>query len=106
MSKEHYKHGFIDQVKYRKLSSKRKWTNREYHVQDNDDVAHKYVKIYFDTKQFPTLPFFGSHPKPHGARRLSKHCHLRFDPKLGHVICDIHRIPCDCVACTSILDQP
>ena len=50
--------------KYRKI----KWTDREYHVQDNDDVPHKYVKNYCDTNQFPTLPFCGSHPKPHGAR--------------------------------------
>ena len=79
MSKYDRKHGFIDQVKYRKLSSKRKWTNREYHVQDNDDVANKDVKIYFYTKQFPTLPFCGSYPKPRGARGLGKHYHLRFD---------------------------
>ena len=45
MSKEHRKHGVIDQVKYRKRSSKRKWTDREYHVQDNADVAHKDVKF-------------------------------------------------------------
>ena len=50
--------------KYRKI----KWTDREYHVQDNDDVPHKYVKNYCDTNQFPTLPFCSSHPKPHGAR--------------------------------------
>ena len=37
---------------------------------------------------------------------LSKHYHLRFDPKLGHGICEIIRITCDCVACTSMLDKP
>ena len=57
ISKEHRKHGAIDQGKYRKRSSKRKWTDREYHVQDNADAAHKYVKMYFDTNQFPTLIF-------------------------------------------------
>ena len=41
MSKEHRKNGVIDQGKYRKRASKRKWTDREYHVQDNADVAHK-----------------------------------------------------------------
>ena len=46
MSKDDIKHGVIDQVKHRKTSSKRKWTDREYHFQDNADVAHKYVKIY------------------------------------------------------------
>ena len=35
----------------------RKWTDRDYHVQDNADVARKYVKIYCNTKKFPALPF-------------------------------------------------
>ena len=104
MSKEHRKHGLIDQVKYMKIVSKRKWTYREYHVQDNADVAHKDVKMYCDTNQFPYLSFCGPHPKPHGARGLIKNCHLRFDPKLGHGIFAICRIPCACVGCTSMLD--
>ena len=62
--------------------------------------------MYCDTNQFPTLPFYGSHPNTHGERGLSKHHHLRFDPNLGHGICAIRRIPCACVACTSMLDQP
>ena len=62
--------------------------------------------MYCDKNQFPTLQFCGTHPKPHGARGLSKHYHLRFDPKLGHDICEISLIPCACVACTSILDKP
>ena len=37
---------------------------------------------------------------------MSKNYHLRFDPRLGHGICAICRIPCACVACTSMLDQP
>ena len=89
ISKEHHKHGVIDQGKYRKIASKRKWTDREYHVQDNSDVAHKDVKIYCDTNQFPVLPFCGPHTKTHGARGLCKHYHLRFDPILGHGICAI-----------------
>ena len=97
MYKEHHKHGVIDQVKYREISSKRKFTYREYHVQDNADVEHKYLKMYCDTNQLPALLFCGSHPKPHGARGLSKNYHLRFDPKIGHGICEIRRIPCTCV---------
>ena len=62
--------------------------------------------MYCDTKQFPELPFFVPHPKPRGSRGLSKHYHLRFDPKLGHFICEICRIPCDCVGCTSIMYKP
>ena len=42
------RHRVIDQGKYRKRASKRKWTDREYHVQDNADIARKYVKIYCD----------------------------------------------------------
>ena len=45
------KHGVIDQGKYIKIASKRKWRDKEYHVQDNDDFAHKYVKIYCNTYQ-------------------------------------------------------
>ena len=103
---EHRKNGVIDQVKYSKRESSRKWTDRQYHVHNNADVAHKYVKMYCDTNQFPELPFFGPHPKPCGARGLGKHYHLCFDPNLGHGICEICRTPCDCVACTSMLDQP
>ena len=78
--------------------SKRKWTERQYHVQDNYDVAYKYVNIYCDTNQFPTLSFGGSNPKPHGARGLGNHYHLRFDPNIGHGICVIIHIPRACVA--------
>ena len=92
--------------KYRKISSKRKWTDREYHVQYNADVSHKYMKIYCDTNQFPALPLCGPHPKHHGVRGFSKHYHLRFDPKIVHGICAILCILCAYVACTSMLDQP
>ena len=64
------------------------------------------MKIYCDTNQLPALPFCGPHPKPRGARGLSKHYHLRFDPKLGHGMCAILCIMCACVAFTSMLDQP
>ena len=84
LSKDHRKHGVIYQRKYRKRANKRKWTDRDYHVQDNADDAHKDVKIYCDTNQLPALPFFGPYPKPHGVRGLSKHYHLRLNPKLGH----------------------
>ena len=66
----------------------------------------KYVKIYCNTNQFPALPFCGPHSKPHGARGMGKHYRFRFNPKLGMGVCAIRRIPCVCVACTSILDKP
>ena len=81
MSKENHKHGVIDQVKQRKRPSKRKWIDGEYHVHDNADVSHKYTKMYCDTNQFPELTFCGPHPKPHGARGLSEHYHLRLIQK-------------------------
>ena len=78
----------------------RKWTEIKYRVQDNADVELKDVKMYCNTNQFPALPFCGPHSKPHGARRIGKHYHFRFDPKLGMGKCAIFRIPCACVACT------
>ena len=41
MYKEHQQHGVIYHGKYRKRPIKIKWTDTEYHVQDNSDVAHK-----------------------------------------------------------------
>ena len=49
--------------------------------------------------------FCGPHYKPHGTRGMSNHYHLRFDTKLGNGVCAIRCIPCDCVACTSMLDK-
>ena len=66
----------------------------------------KDVKNYCNTNQFPALLFCGTYYKLHGSRGMSKHYHLRFDPKLGMGVCEIRRIPCACVACTSILYKP
>ena len=106
LSNDDHKHRVIDQGKDRQIASKRKWTGVEYHVQDNADVSHKYVKMYCDTNQFLALLLCGSYPKPHRTRGLGKHYHVLFDTNIGHGICAILRIPCACVACTSILDQP
>ena len=83
----------------------RKWTERKYNFQDNADVEHKDVKMYCKKSQFPEISFYDPHSKPHGARGLSKHYHLRFDPKLGMGICANFCILCAYVACTSILDK-
>ena len=103
---EHNRNGAIDQVKSIKGFMERKWTKRKYHVQDNAAVELKDVKMYCNTNQFPALSFCRPHSKPHGARGWSKHYHFRFDPKLDIGVCAIHCIPCDCVACTSMLDKP
>ena len=84
----------------------RRCTDRQYHVQNNADVEHEYVRINCNTNQFPVLSFCGPHTKPRGARGLSRYYHFRFDPKLGMGICAIRRIPCACVSCTSMLDKP
>ena len=84
----------------------RKWTERKYHVQDNDAVELKDVKIYSNTNQFPELPFCGPHSKPHGARGLVKNYHLRFDRKIGMGVCAILCIKCVCVAYKSMIDRP
>ena len=84
----------------------RKWTDRQYHVQDNADVAQQHVIMYGKTNQLPALPLCGPHSKPHGARGLSKHYHFRFDPKLGMGVFAIFRLTFACVACTSMLYKP
>ena len=84
----------------------RKCTDRYYHVQDNDDVAQHDVRMYCNKNQFPELTFCGPHYKPHGAKGLIKHYHLRFDPKLCNGVCAILCIPCACVACTPMLYKP
>ena len=106
MEGEHHKNGVIDQGKSRKIFMNRKLTERKYHVQDNADVEIKDVKMYCNTNQFPALTFCGPYSKPHGARGLGKHYHLRFDPKLGVGKCAIRRIPFVCVACTPMLEKP
>ena len=62
--------------------------------------------MYCKTNQLPELPFCGPTSKHHGARGLSKHYNLRFDPKPGMGICAIRHVSCACAACTSMLDKP
>ena len=100
MIKEHGKNSLIDQGKYKKIFVESKWIDRQYHVQDNDDVAQKYVSVYCNINQFPALPFCGTYSKPRGAISLIKHYHLRFDPKLGHGVCTIRLISCAFFSCT------
>ena len=47
---------------------KRKWIDRQYHVQDNAGIAHQDVKNYCNKKQIPELTFCGPHSKPRGVR--------------------------------------
>ena len=63
-------------------------------MQEDSDVEHKDVNMFCDTTQFPALKFCGPQTKPNGVRMLSKNYHMRCGPKLGHGLCEIHRIPC------------
>ena len=83
-----------------------KCSYRQYHVQDNSDIAHQYVRMYCNTNKFTELPFCGPHSKPHSSRGLSKHYHFHIYTKLGNGLCAIIRIPCARVTCTSIPDKP
>ena len=83
LEEENRRNGAINQGKSRKIFIERKCIERKYHAQDNDAVELKDVKIYCNTNKFPSLPFCGPYSKPHGARGLGKHYHLRFDPKLA-----------------------
>ena len=78
LTKEHHKNGVFDMGKYKKRLMERKWTDWQYHVQDNFDVAYQDIRIYCNKHQFPELPFCGPHSKPHRAKDLSKHYHLGF----------------------------
>ena len=53
MTKEHRRNGVFDQGKNNKKSMERKWTERQYHVQDNADVAHQYLRMYCNTNKLP-----------------------------------------------------
>ena len=97
MSNESRKHCIIDYVKHEKLSSRQKRTNREYHVQHNEDVDNQDVKISIAKKLFPKLKFVGPHNKPHGVRGLGNNYHMSFYPKLVHGAYVISRIPCSCI---------
>ena len=68
-------------------------------------MSHISVKISFATTQFPEFSFSGPHAKPHGVGGLSKHYHLRLDPKLVRVKYAILIIPCTCISCTTMLDN-
>ena len=46
LTKEHRTNFVIDQGKYNKKFTERKWADIQYHVQDNGDVAQEDVKMY------------------------------------------------------------
>ena len=61
LTKEHCKNGIFDQGKNNKWFMEIKWKCRQYYVQDNADVAHKDVRMFCNTNQFPVMPFCGPH---------------------------------------------
>ena len=48
LTKEHRKNGVFDQGKNNKLFMEIKWTDRQYHFQNNVDVSHKMVILGID----------------------------------------------------------
>ena len=73
LTKKYHKDGTIDQGKNKKRFTEIKWTDRQYHVQDNSSIEHQDVRMYCNTIQFPELSFCGPYSKPHGAKGLSKY---------------------------------
>ena len=69
-------------------------------------MSHTSVEILCATTHFSALSFFVPHEQPQRVRGLGKHYNLRVYPKLGNVKCTIRQIPCDCIACTTMLDKP
>ena len=49
------KHTILDYGKYKKRSSKKKYTKGYYHVQNNEDVKHQDFNMYYTTNQFPQI---------------------------------------------------
>ena len=68
LTKEYCKNSVFYQGGNNKRFVEIKWTDRQYHFQNNADVAHQYVIMYCNTNQFPELPFCVPYYKPHGAR--------------------------------------
>ena len=93
-------------VNKKKQGRKQKCKEWYYREKEDADVAHKYVQLFCDTNQFPSLNCFGPYTKPHVVRGLIKHYHMRFDQILRHIICAIHLIPCSCAEYTPMLEKP
>ena len=64
----------IDQRK--KRQRKLKLPEREYHVQEDADVAQKYVEMFCNKNQFPSFPFCVTHTKLHGVRGFRKNYYM------------------------------
>ena len=96
----------IDHIKYRKWKIKCKWTEQEYHAQEDNVLMQKGVRMFYDTTKFPSLPFCVPHAKPHRFWGLRNHCHMRLGSKLRYETCAICQIHCECYACKSVLDKP
>ena len=95
----------MDQGNYIKRASTWKFTEHDYHVQDNKYVLHTSVIISCVTTHFTEFSFCGMHVKSHGVIGLIKHYHLWLDTKLGHRNCAVRRITCACVTCNNTLGK-
>ena len=70
-----------------------------------EDVENQDVKVYCATTQFPELISYGTHNKPYCVQGWSDHYKMRFDTKLGHCTCVIHRTTWPCTQFSSTLEK-
>ena len=74
-------------------------------IYKTENMCHTY-QLKYHVQQLISHCFFpGPHAKPHGVRGLSKHYYLQLYPKLGHGKYSIKRIPCSCIAFTTMLNN-
>ena len=88
------KHDIIDHEKWKKVN--KNWTNREYHVQNNEILITRVLKCIVIQISFLDFSICAPHNKLHVERGLGKYYHMSFDTKLGHGTRAIHSIPCAC----------
>ena len=65
----------------------------------------KPINISCASTQCHALLFSSPYTEPHGVRGLSKHYHLRLEPRLDNGKCALRRITCTCIACKNMLDK-
>ena len=58
--------------------------------------------MIWNNKTFQPLNFINGKTYPYGSKGILRNYQYRSDPKLGPVIVEIRRIPCNCHACTTI----
>ena len=89
------------ETNYNKQQESANYSNRNYHIQYIKDVQHKNVNMTWDYCKFPRHPVATENFEMRGINTILLHYHYTVDPKLGKVVCLIHRIPCACPVCVA-----